>query len=250
MASTAHLPTSARFRARPPGPVSGQLYETAGGGAGHAARFPAAFRPPAFASWASCPAREFGPPYGRLTENSVPDPDGVYMFRTRETPPGPGALCTPGTAVPAQSRVHPVTAACRLATAGPCRPGHATRPGRFPHEASARVHWRSPHPGLPLTCDPQAEQGSLGFTLSSAPGRAGPSHARQGGDEPQALTRSHVTGITGLLQRGSLHTSGLMSQCIRKVPSARRGQDHQQALSSQAKGTSYMQKIKPSRSLA
>ena len=30
-------------------------------------RFPAAFRPPAFASWAPCPAREFSPPYGRLT---------------------------------------------------------------------------------------------------------------------------------------------------------------------------------------
>src|SRR5947207_8473461 len=35
-ASKAHLPTSARFRARAPGPVSGQLYETAGEGAGHA----------------------------------------------------------------------------------------------------------------------------------------------------------------------------------------------------------------------
>ena len=30
-------------------------------------RFPAAFRLPAFASWAPCPAREFSPPYGRLT---------------------------------------------------------------------------------------------------------------------------------------------------------------------------------------
>jgi len=30
-------------------------------------RFPAAFRPPAFASWASCPARGLRPPYGRLT---------------------------------------------------------------------------------------------------------------------------------------------------------------------------------------
>jgi hypothetical protein len=36
--------TSARFRARAPGPVSGQLYETASGETGHAVRFPAAFR--------------------------------------------------------------------------------------------------------------------------------------------------------------------------------------------------------------
>src|SRR5258708_8041976 len=30
-------------------------------------RFPAAFRPPAFAFWAPCPARGFRPPYGRPT---------------------------------------------------------------------------------------------------------------------------------------------------------------------------------------
>ena len=51
------------------------------------------------------------------------------MFRTRETRPGPGALSTPGTAVPARLRVNPATAACRLATAGPCHPGTTTRPG-------------------------------------------------------------------------------------------------------------------------
>ena len=48
------------------------------------------------------------------------------MFRTRETRPGPGALCTPGTTVPARPRVNPATAACRLATAGPCHPGDTT----------------------------------------------------------------------------------------------------------------------------
>ena len=45
------------------------------------------------------------------------DPSGVSMFRTRETRPGPGALSTPGTAVPIRLRVNPATAACRLATA-------------------------------------------------------------------------------------------------------------------------------------
>jgi len=50
------------------------------------------------------------------------------MFRTRETRPGPGALYTPGTAVPARPRMRPVTAACRLAAAGPCHPGSTTRP--------------------------------------------------------------------------------------------------------------------------
>ena len=36
------------------------------------------------------------------------------MFRTRETRPGPGALCTPGTTVLARPRMNPVAAACRL----------------------------------------------------------------------------------------------------------------------------------------
>ena len=57
------------------------------------------------------------------------DPNGVSVFRTRETRPGPGALCTPGTAVPVRLRMHPAAAACRLAAAGPCHPGSTTRPG-------------------------------------------------------------------------------------------------------------------------
>src|SRR6266516_4060903 len=69
------------------------------------------------------------PPLRSAYRNSVPDPDGVSMFRTREMRLGPGALCTPGTTVPARPRVNPVTAACRLATAGPCHPGPTTRPG-------------------------------------------------------------------------------------------------------------------------
>jgi hypothetical protein len=57
------------------------------------------------------------------------DPNGVSMFRTHETRPGPGALSTPGTAVPIRPRVNPAAAACRLAAAGPCHPGATTRPG-------------------------------------------------------------------------------------------------------------------------
>jgi hypothetical protein len=53
--SKAHLPTSAPFQARAPGPVSGQLYETGQRRSQPPpSRFPAAFRPPASASWASC----------------------------------------------------------------------------------------------------------------------------------------------------------------------------------------------------
>jgi len=65
------------------------------------------------------------------TASSGADPSGVSMFRTRKTRPEPGALCTPGTAVPARPRMHPVAAACRLTAAGPCHPGTATHPGMF-----------------------------------------------------------------------------------------------------------------------
>jgi hypothetical protein len=70
-------------------------------------RFPVAFRPPASASWASCPAREFRPTYDRPTGPPFmhePDPGGVSMFHTRETRLGLGVLSTPGTAVPIRSR--------------------------------------------------------------------------------------------------------------------------------------------------
>jgi hypothetical protein len=70
-------------------------------------RFPAAFRPPAFASWASCPAREFSPTYDRPTGPPFlhgPDPGEVSMFRTHEIRLGPGVLSTPGTAVSTRPR--------------------------------------------------------------------------------------------------------------------------------------------------
>ena len=99
---------SARFRARAPGPVSGQLC-SAPRRENRARRrwFPAAFRLPAFASWASCPARGFRPSYDRPTAPACADPSGVSMFRTREMRLGPGALYTPGTAVPSRPGTFP-----------------------------------------------------------------------------------------------------------------------------------------------
>ena len=99
--------TSARFRARARGPVSGQLCsDRQRKSRPHWRSFPAAFRPPAFASWASCPARGLCPSYDRPTAPPAggADPSGVSMFRTHETRLGPGVLSTPGTAVPARSR--------------------------------------------------------------------------------------------------------------------------------------------------
>jgi hypothetical protein len=98
------------------------------------------------------------------------DPSGVSMFRTRETRPGPGALCTPGTAVPARPRVNPVTAACRLATAGPCHPGAATHPGMFSSRGISKGSLAFAPPGHSPHLWPRTERAPLGFSLGSTPG--------------------------------------------------------------------------------
>src|SRR5664279_3777757 len=57
-------------------------------------RFPAAFRLPAFASWASCPAEGFRPPHGRPTRHSPGPRRGFHVPHIRVTA-GLGALFTP-----------------------------------------------------------------------------------------------------------------------------------------------------------
>lgn len=51
-------------------------------------RAPVAFRLPASASWASCPAEEFRPSYDRPTGPVGPDLDGVSTFHAHENQPG------------------------------------------------------------------------------------------------------------------------------------------------------------------
>ncbi len=155
-------------RQRPFGPGI-RLYpasypETAGGGASHRLRFPVAFRLPAFACWASCPAEGLGLPYGRLTRRHWGlDPVGVSTFRTRKMRPG-RAPCVPrdGGALPA-----------RLPCSG-WRLPHSSGPSSTPllhpiggatvNEASSRVHLRSPVRSS-LTCSPRMEHRPLGVPL-------------------------------------------------------------------------------------
>ena len=172
-ASKAHLPTSARFRARAPGPVSGQLYETAGEGAGHAVPLSCCLSA-AGIRFLGILSRPGIPPPLRPAYHAASgsaDPDEVSVFRTRETQLAQGALFTPGAAVSTQPAVLPA-AACRISTASPCHPGPQPAPGRIIDEASARVHCHSPHASLPLTCDP-GRNGILGLSpeLRTQPGR-------------------------------------------------------------------------------
>ncbi len=134
--------------------------------------FPAAFRPPAFASWASCPARGFRPSYDRptappaaaRTRAGFPCSARVRpgWLRVPSVPRGGGAHTTgilPGRRLP-------------LLNGQPWRPGPQPAPGRNGDEASARVHCYSPHTSLPLTCDP-GRNGALGLSpeLRTQPGR-------------------------------------------------------------------------------
>ena len=163
-------PTSAPFRARAPGPVSGQLSGTTGGGAGHAVpvscclsatgiRFLGILFPP----------RSSALPHGRPTRHQLPGPDGVSTFHTRRDTAGVGAPCTPGTAVLTRPVQIPPAVACRFPAASPCHPGVTSHLRRCRmtrhHRGFTHVH----PSGLPLACDPRMERGPLGFSLSFAP---------------------------------------------------------------------------------
>ena len=113
------------------------------------------------------------------------------MFRTRETRPGPGALCTPGTAVPARPRMHPVTAACRLAAAGPCHPGIATRPGMFFTRHQQGFTGVRPSRPFPSPVIPRRNGDPWALPRASHPAEQDPAaHARAG------TSLRHWPGIT------------------------------------------------------
>jgi hypothetical protein len=137
--------------------------------------FPAAFRPPAFAFWASFPARESRPPYGRP---AAPPP----AARTRTGFPcsarvRPGWLRVPSLPRGRRCPRRPVNLPGRPPAASqrpaPIHPGPQPAPGSNRDEASARVHSRSLHTSLPLTCNP-GRNGILGLSpeLRTQPGRA------------------------------------------------------------------------------
>jgi hypothetical protein len=119
----AHLIASARSCVRAPGPVSGQLsVTTSGRGLANQSRFPAAFRPPAFASRSSCSRREFG-----RSSRSAYRPQGAGPRRGYRVPharamTGVGALYTPRTTVLAPIWGTSPAGVCRTSTARPSTP--------------------------------------------------------------------------------------------------------------------------------
>ncbi len=137
-------------------------------------RFPAAFRLPAFASWASCALPGVGPslpPAYRQPPEGMADPDGVSVFRTHETRLGLGALCTPGTAV--STRLRSILGRRLPPFNGRSLSSRHHKPSQ---DVQLTRHQRGftgihPMPSLPPTCGPRTERGPLGFPASFAPDR-------------------------------------------------------------------------------
>ena len=129
-------------------------------------RFPVAFRPPAFASWASCPARGFRPPYGRptATTTSAARTRAGFPRSARMRPGWDGASSVPRGRRCRHDRVWCPIAACRFTTTRPCHPGSAL-PSR---DASITRHQQGFTPfARPAFSSPvaaQTGQAALGFS--------------------------------------------------------------------------------------
>ena len=190
-------------------PVSGQLCGTdRRRGRPPMSRFPAAFRPPAFASWAI-----LFPPRVRPSSRSahrpaaLPGPRrGFHVPHERDTT-GVGAPYTPGTAV--SSRLTGSLFNRRL----PLPSGQSLHPAGTSHRRGSNVtrHHRGftrVHPsGLPLACDPRMERESLGFfpelrtpPLPATHVRAGTGHGHWPGTTPSTSVEPPIGASTHLVR--------------------------------------------------
>jgi len=152
-------------------------------------RFPAAFRPPAFASWTPCPARRDSAPHccrptagTTHTRACAADPGRVCTFRTYETRTGLGALSTPGTAVFAGHRL----------VRGRRLPPSIGR-SLFPRNRNPTGMWTcrgisksflvvAPCRPFPLPVAAMVGAAPLGFPAKLRTRPSGTGHARHGGD--------------------------------------------------------------------
>lgn len=151
--------------------------------------FPVAFRPPALASWASCPAEAFRPSYDRPTSHRrrwarrSTGPRRGFHFPLTRVAAGLGALFTPrprGALV--TGLMPPATTRPLCQGPGPIAPVTIPPSGAPDNEASSRVHSRSPARPSPRPGDPRMERGLLGHKIPGfAPRRPGACDARRGG---------------------------------------------------------------------
>ena len=185
-------------------------------------RFPAAFQPPAFASWPSCSRREIGLPHGQPTGPAGPDPVGVSTFRTLEQRPGwapsipRGRWCPPARgSFPAGTRRFPAASPCIPLEHSAWRGPNVTRP----HQGFTRVH----PSGLPLACGPRTERGPLGVFSELRTPPLPAAHVRAG------TGPGHWPGITPSASAGLLPVNPLnLCDLVSHRPGVARPQHHRQ----------------------
>ena len=113
-------------------PVSGQLSGTASGGPAMMSRFPAAFRPPAFASWSSCARQGTGPSLRSAYRSCCQDRTLTGLPRSARMSCGRGGCpLYPGDCGARTAGRSSPAAACRLAAASPCTPVQQPTTGGF-----------------------------------------------------------------------------------------------------------------------
>ena len=133
-------------------------------------RFPVAFRPSALASWVllrplgSCTFLTVG-----LPAVDPPDPNGVVDVAHEQDSTGQGALLIPGTVVRSRPATILRPAPAALQRPVPTAPLEHPIGGGHLHEASSRVHSRSPI--TPRRPDAAPEPGSVTASRRSSPRR-------------------------------------------------------------------------------
>jgi hypothetical protein len=145
-------------------------------------RFPAVFRPPAFASWPSCSRRGVGPPSRSAYRPKRAGPRRGYRVSHARATAGMGALSTPRTTV-LYPTAHPQQSApAALSAARPCTPLQHPINEAHDNEASTRVHAIHPS-GFPLARGrPDGTSSPSAFPRASHPADQEPDNARRGGD--------------------------------------------------------------------
>ena len=194
----AHLTASARFRVRALGPVSGRLSIAISWRTDQVRWFPAAFRPPAFASRSSGSRRGVGPSSRSAYRTTGSDLDGVSAFRTHELRPGwapsvpRGRRCSSRTG----ATTRPAPAASQRPVPPPANhPIDADFALRGINQGFTRVRPSS----LPLACGhPDGTGRPWAFPRASHPADQEPNDARRGGNRPSStdlelLAQHHIS---------------------------------------------------------
>jgi hypothetical protein len=193
----AHLTTSAPFRARSPGSVSGRLSPTASWRTGIWSWFPAAFRLPALASWSSCARRGIGPSLRSACRTSRSGPRRGYRVPHTQDVTGVGALCTPRTVVLIPDRSDSATGTRRIFSGQSLFPAMIPTglgaPSRGINEGSSNSPVRSSPHLRPLGWNEQP----LGLFpgLRTPPAKSRTTHAKEGtghqSTDPELPLNSH-----------------------------------------------------------